>query len=253
MDKIEKCRSVGIIEARMTSSRLPGKVMMKSCGKPMLYHMVERMRRSKLLDDIIIATTTNVEDDPIIELAERIKCRYFRGSENDVLDRVVNAAKTIEADIIVEVCGDCPFIDWRHIDHLLEIYQSGEYDFVSNNMEKSFPMGFDVRIFSTSLVDKLNNSSTNPLDHEHVSIHFPQHPEKYNCYNWIAPSEMNRPDIEVTLDERKDYEMINQIFEALYPIDEDFSCTDVIKYLDNNPMIKETINGISRTVIKYDG
>lgn len=245
-----KKKVVATIEARMTSSRLPGKVLMKSCGKPILQHIIERLQRSQRLDDIVIATTINKEDDLIVQLCESIGCRYFRGSENDVLDRVVNTAKSVKADIVVEICGDCPFIDWRHVDHLIEMYLSGDYDFVSNNMERSFPMGFDIRVFATDLIDRLNMFSTNLLDHEHVSIHFPQHQETYRCYNWHAPKEEDRPDIEVTLDEMDDYKVINTIFEELYPLNADFSCRDVIEYLDNH---QGTLKQVNRTVINYDG
>lgn len=248
----EKKKVVAIIEARMTSSRLPGKVLMESCGKTMLQHMIERIRRSKMLDDIVVATTVNKEDDPVVNLCRDMDCKFFRGSENDVLDRVVNTAKSVNADIIVELCGDCPFIDWRHIDHLVKLYLSGDYDFVSNNMERTFPIGFDIRVFATDLLDKLNMTSTNPLDHEHVSIHFPQHKEKYKCCNWSADEKENRPDIEVTLDEMDDYNLINNVFQKLYPENNDFSCADVIRYLDKHPEISSKSKDVERTVINYD-
>lgn len=242
-------KTIATIEARMTSSRLPGKVLMKSCGKPMLELMIERVKRSRLIDDVVVATTTNDDDDPVVELCETIGCHYYRGSELDVLDRVVRTAKHYCAENIVELTGDCPFIDWRHIDHLLEIYKERNYDFVTNSMERTFPLGFDMRIFSTQMISDLNEKSDSPLDHEHVAIYFPNHVELFKCYNWKAPKEECRPEIEVTLDEMGDYKLINAIFESLYPVKPDFSCFDVISYIDQHYYLRDYVKNVKRTVI----
>lgn len=240
---------IATIEARMTSSRLPGKVLMLSCGKPMLELMIERVRRSKLLNDIVLATTVNREDDPVVDLCKKIECSYFRGSENDVLLRVLEAAKSVDADIIVELTGDCPCIDWRHIDHLIEFYLNNDYDFVANNTERSFPDGFDIRIFSVEALQKVCELSPDPLDHEHVSIFFPKHTELFKCYNWKASGIEDRPDLEITLDEQGDYELIDKIFTELYPNNSDFSCVDVIDYLDKNTNVLKSVKDIKRTVV----
>lgn len=242
---------VATIEARMTSSRLPGKVLMKSCGKTILQHLIERVRRSTKLDDIIVATTINGDDDPIVELCKRMSCMYYRGSEEDVLERVLLAAKSVNADVIVELTGDCPFIDWRHVDKLIDIYLSGKYDYVANNIERSYPMGFDIRIFSTQMIDSLNQKSDNPLDHEHVSIFFPSHPDKYRCCNLFAEASENRADIEVTLDEMGDFKLIDAVFNGLYTVDEDFTCNDVIHFIDNHREIMDYIKDVKRTSLNY--
>lgn len=235
-----------IIEARMTSTRLPGKVLMEGCGKPLLQHMIERLRKSNHLDDVIVATTVNKTDDAIVELCSDIGCNYYRGSEDDVLLRVLEAAKAFSVDVIVETTGDCPFIDWRHIDKLIEIYQSDEYDFVSNCTVRSFPDGFDIRVFSQVGLSEVNDISQDHLDHEHVAIYFPRHPEKYRCYNMLASGEEKRPDLEVTLDELGDYKLIKNVFDALYQNNNDFSCVDVIQYLNNNPQLLQFTEDIKR-------
>ena len=242
---------IATIEARMTSSRLPGKVLMKCCDTPVLELMIERVRRSRLIDDVVVATTVNKEDDPVIKLCDSIGCSYFRGSEDDVLERVLLAAKACDADVIVELTGDCPFIDWRQVDELVSIYLEGNYDFVANNIGHSFPVGFDIRIFRTDMLEELNRTSDNPLDHEHVSIHFPNNPDKFRCFNLEAQGEEHRPELEVTLDEIGDYKLIKAIFEGLYPKDKDFKCIDVIRYIDAHPELNEYIDGIKRTVIDY--
>ena len=141
------------IEARMTSSRLPGKVLMNFCGKTNLEHIVERLKRSKYIDEVVVATTINKEDDSIVELCNNIGCKYYRGSEDDVLLRVLEATKSISAEIIVEITGDCPVIDWRHTDILIEKFFSAKYDYVSNIIERSFPRGFDVQVFPVTVLE----------------------------------------------------------------------------------------------------
>lgn len=242
-------KKIATIEARMTSSRLPGKILMESCGKSMLELMIERVKKSRLLDDVVLATTVNVDDDPVVQMCERIGCHYFRGSEDDVLLRVLEAAKSQGADVIVELTGDCPCIDWRHIDQLLEVYMRGRYDFVANNTERSYPDGFDIRIFSVKVLEELNEKTKDPWDHEHVSIYFPRHPEQYKCYNQIAEGEEYRPELEITLDEMGDYKLINSIFTALYPEKDDFTCRDVIRYLDAHKELLKYTEKIKRTQI----
>lgn len=246
---MEQLKAVVTIEARMTSSRLPGKVLMESCGKPLLQHMIERLRRSQKIDDIIVATTVNETDNPIVELCQKINCNYFRGSEDDVLIRVLHAAESLSADIIVETTGDCPLIDWRHIDYLTEFYLKNKYDFVANNIDRTFPDGFDIRIFSTDALRRVNDLSSDKIDHEHVSVYFPKHPELFTSYNWRAEAGEDRPEVEVTLDEYGDYMLIDSIFKGLYFQNADFSCKDVISYLDQNPHLLDYVKDIKRTIV----
>lgn len=234
------------IEARMTSSRLPGKVLMEFCGKSDLEHIIERLRRSKYIDEIVVATTVNCQDDAIVELCEKINCKYYRGSEEDVLLRVLESAKSVEADYIVEITGDCPVIDWRHVDKLTEMFFSGEYDYASNTIERSFPRGFDTQIFPVTILEEVNNITRNPVDHEHVSIYIYTHPENYKLLNWKADQTMNHPEIEITLDTKEDYKLIKSIYERLYPSNIDFSSEEVVELLMNNPDLMKVIENTHR-------
>lgn len=222
------------IEARMTSSRLPGKVLMDFCDKPNLQHIIERLKKSKYLDEVVVATTINKEDDAIVELCEKLRCKYYRGSEEDVLLRVLDAAKSVQAELIVEITGDCPVIDWRHVDHLIEMFFSGKYDYVSNTIERSFPRGFDTQVFPVSVLEEVNEITKSPVDHEHVSIYIYTHPEKYRLLNWRSEEKMRYPEFEITLDTKEDYEFIKNIYERLYPLNLDFSAEDVVKLLLDN-------------------
>ncbi|EHJ01502.1 acylneuraminate cytidylyltransferase [Clostridium sp. DL-VIII] len=234
------------IEARMTSSRLPGKVIMEFCGKPNLQHIVERLKKSKYIDEVVVATTVNDEDDPIVELCENIGCKYYRGSEDDVLLRVLEAAKSVNADYIVEITGDCPVIDWRHVNKISEMFFSGDYDYASNTIERSFPRGFDTQIFPVSVLEEVNTITRNPVDREHVSIYIYTHPEKYKLLSWRADETMNYPEIEITLDTKEDYIFIKEIYERLYPLNNDFTSQDVVDLVLENPDLKKILKNTHR-------
>ena len=239
MYKDSNKKIVATIEARMTSSRLPGKVLLPLAGKPALERLIERLKRSKYVDEIVIATTTNIADDPIIELAKKIEVKYYRGSEYDVLSRVLKAAKSADADIIVEITGDCPLVDWRLIDRGVTELFDRHIDYSANNITFSYPDGFDVRVFPVHILEKVNQLTDDPIDRVHVSYYIYTHPEKFKIYNWVAPKEHQWPDIRLTLDEQADYQLLSNIFENLFNKNKDFSVGDVIDLLKNKPELLE--------------
>lgn len=231
----QNMKIIATIEARMTSTRLPGKVLKPITGRPVLELLIERLQRAKYLDEIVVATTINDTDEPIIDLCERLNIKYFRGSEEDVLKRVLDAAKSVSADLIVEITGDCPFVDPDIVDEYIQVFLNGEYDYVSNTIRRSFPIGFDVQVFPVSVLEKVNALTFDPVDHEHVSIYIYEHPERYRLKNMEADEDMFWPNLGVTLDTQEDYELIRSIFEELYPQNNAFSALDVIKLLRGKP------------------
>lgn len=224
-----------IIEARMTSSRLPGKVMLPICGKPELELLVERLRQSALLDGVVIATTTNGTDDVLEELAARLGVDCFRGSEDDVLERVLKAAQATGTEVIVEVTGDCPLVDPEILDGLLAIYRRGEHDYVSNTLRRTYPRGLDVQVFSTATLADVARRTDDPVDHEHVSLYIYEHPELYRLYNQDSGLPERWWDLRLTLDTEDDYALIRHVFEELYPIQPAFSMTDILALLEHHP------------------
>jgi len=228
---------IATIEARMLSSRLPGKVLMLLAGRPALEHLIRRLQRSKYLDEIIVATTINRADNPIVELTKRLKVKYFRGSENDVLGRVLAAAESVNGDIIVEILGDCPLVDPDLVDRGIEEFFSHDVDYASNTIKPSYPNGFDVQIFSREILAKVDKLTQNPIDRVHVSYYIYTHPKRYRLHNWEAEKEYQAPDLRVTLDEEADYQLLNIIFEKLLPLNENFGYREVINFLKNNPYL----------------
>lgn len=237
MEKEMNKRIVATIEARMTSSRLPGKVLLPIAGKPALQMLVERLKRSKYLDVICIATTINTQDDPIVALAKELGVECFRGSESDVLGRVLGAAQSVKGDIIVEITGDCPFADPRLVDRGIEEFFARDVDYASNTITATHANGFDVQVFPTAVLAEVDQLTDDIIDRTHVSYYIYMHQEKYRCYNWEAEPENYGPELRMTLDEDVDYQAITAVADALMQHDPDFSAKDVTQYLRAHPEV----------------
>jgi len=237
MNSVKKGRKiVSTIEARMASTRLPGKVLKPALEKPLLGLLIERLKRVKLIDEIVVATTVNDKDDIIESFCDSINVKCFRGSEEDVLKRVLDAAKSVNAELIVEITGDCPLIDPHITRECIKLFLSGEYDYVSNGcLEKTFPDGLGVQVFPVSVLEEVNKLTKDPVDHEHVSLYIYKHPEKYRLKNYKAEGELRWPELSITLDTPQDYQLIKRIYEELYPCDNNFTAYDVIRFIKENP------------------
>jgi spore coat polysaccharide biosynthesis protein SpsF len=250
INKDKPMKVVCIIEARLKSTRLPGKVLKPILGKPMLELMVERLNRAKLLDDLVIATTDQASDDPIVELANRIGVNVFRGSEDDVLLRVLEAAKSHEADIIVETTGDCPLNDPAMIDKVVADFLLGGADFVSNTLEYSTPRGTDVRVFKTDALNEINEESNDAADHEHVSLHFWEHPEKYRLRNVRTEFSKGIKEWRLTVDTVEDFKLVESIFSRLYPTNPNFNLNNIIELLIKEPNLLGMNNHIKQKAVR---
>jgi spore coat polysaccharide biosynthesis protein SpsF len=228
-------KTVATIEARMTSSRLPGKVLVEAEGKPMLELMVERLRAVPELDQVVIATTVNASDDPVEALARRLGIGVWRGSEEDVLMRVLDAARAHAADVIVELTGDCPLIDPALVSRTIRAYRATKVDYCSNILARSWPIGMDTQVFATDVLADVARRTDDPHDHEHVSLYIYRHPEIYSLHGIEAPPSEHRPDTRLTLDTREDLEVIRALFAALRPADPTFPVGRMIEWLDAHP------------------
>lgn len=162
-------RIVAIIQARMTSTRLPGKVMADLCGEPMLEHMLGRVRRAERVDGIMVATTTNGTDDSVVALCRRLNVPVFRGDEADVLGRYAGAAADCGADVVVRLTADCPMIDPEMIDEAVSLFADSDVDYLSNSIEQSWPDGLDIEIFTRDALERANREATLPYHREHVT------------------------------------------------------------------------------------
>lgn len=219
----------------MSSSRMPGKVLRSVLGEPLLAHLIRRLRAISLLDDIILATTTNPADERLAGFAGECGVRCFRGSETDVMGRVAAAAESVSADLIVEITGDNPIIDPDIIDTVLRTYLANDAHYVSNTHVKSFPDGMDVQVFSLETLLRSAASTAAPLDREHVTLHIRNHPKLFRPIHVIAPPNIRWPELAVTVDEPADFELVRRIIEALAPSTPMFSCLQIVDLVRKNP------------------
>lgn len=223
---------VASIEARMTSSRLPGKVLKLINDIPALELMVKRVQNAKKLDDLIIATTINKEDDPIIQWCEKNNIKYFRGSEDNVYERVLNAHITNNTDIVVELTGDCPLIDPVLIDEAIECYMNNKFEYVSNCLEESYPLGMAVEVFSLEALKTIgDNRELDQIDKEHVSPFF-YTSKQYTIHNINAPKALTFPELSITLDTQEDFDVIEKIDQCFE--DYNYSIQDIISVARDN-------------------
>ena len=238
---------VATIEARMTSSRLPGKVLLKAAGVSMLEHLIRRLRVVKSIDQIVLATTYNREDLPLIELAKDLNISYFCGSEDDVMKRVIDAATYFNADIVVEITGDCPIIDPEIVEQTIRMFNVHNVDYVSNALIRSFPDGMDTQVFKLNTLKRSAAMTEDLLDREHVTLHIRNNPKLFTQLHLVAPPEVHWPELGLTLDEISDFKLLKKIIEYFVkkknPL---FSCVDVIRLLRKNPEYIKINEGVIR-------
>lgn len=227
---------VCLVQARVGSTRLPGKILKEICGKTILHHEIDRLKKCKEIDEIVIATTDKEDDDKIVNEAKKLSVKYFRGSENDVLSRFYYAAKENNADIIVRVTSDCPCIDFEILDKMLiyfkDKYKEKQVDYLSNTIKRTYPRGYDIEIFTFSALEKSYINAEKEYEREHVT---PYIYDKTN--NFLKLSFENKEDYSeyrVTLDTIEDFIVIKNIFENLYYKNPYFKLNDVVQYLNNN-------------------
>jgi len=226
---------LAIIQARTGSKRLPNKALLKILGKPILGHIVDFLKFSKLIDQIVIATTNLAEDDIIENFSNQLGIACFRGDAEDVLDRYYQCAKFYKGDLIVRITSDDPLIDPNIIDKIIETCTKTKKDYVSNVINPSFPLGFSsCEVFSFSILEKLHQKQKDSLTREHVTFHIRQKPHLYKIVNIKAPKNLERPSWRLTIDYPEDLHLISIIFENLYSKNSFIKYENLVKFLDKN-------------------
>ena len=237
--KLTENRVVATIEARMSSSRLPGKVLKKIGKFPSLELQVKRMRKSIFIDEIVIATTKNKADDSIENFCKKINCKVFRGSENDVMERILHAAKSEFADIQVQITGDCPLIDSEIIDNLIKLILSNQdLDFVSNEIERSFPLGLIAEFLKFQLL-KRNQLCKDLIHRVHGSTFMYKGEGKklFKSKNISAPRKLNLPNWRWTLDTKDDLKFFRTLAKHFDGDLSNLNSIAIVEWLEQNPKI----------------
>jgi len=229
---------VGIIQARMGSTRLPGKVLLPAAGKSLIRHMLDRVKRSSTIDELWLATSSDSANDQLANEAEKAEVEVFRGSEDDVLSRYVAVAERTAADWIVRLTGDCPLHDPVIIDAVVSyaLDHATEFDYLCNSLRPTYPDGLDVEVFTSKSLAQAATEATSTLQREHVTpfIHrYHDGPGPFRVGHFIGPADFSH--LRWTVDEQADYKVVKEIFEVLYPINPLFSWMDVLALLTRRP------------------
>lgn len=233
-----------IIQARMTSTRLPGKVASElpyGSGITVLEQVVRRLNKCDVVDEVIVATTTDKADDGVVRLAKKAGAKAFRGSREDVLSRYFAAAAKYKLDAVVRITSDCPCADPVLIEKIIRRHLATGADYTANTVKQTYPDGFDVEVFSFKALESCNERAVLPPEREHVTFYMRSHPEMFRVGSYEAPKGKRRPELRVTLDTPADYALLCSVYDALYRADKYFGWKAVLKLFSDKPWL-ETIN-----------
>jgi spore coat polysaccharide biosynthesis protein SpsF len=235
-----------LIQARMKSTRLPGKILADVGGRPMLARMFERVRMAKAVDQLMLVTSTDPSDDPVVEFCIRENVPCFRGSLEDVLDRYYQAALMIKPDTVVRLTGDCPLIDPLIIDSMIAVYKQGHYDYVANSAPPpgTFPDGMDVEVLSFPALERAWIETDKPSHREHVTFYFWQNPDKFRTLRYDGTQDLSS--VRLTVDHPQDLEVVREIYARLYAANPFFSMADILALLQQDPGIMDRNKAIRR-------
>lgn len=226
-------RTIIILQARMSSTRLPGKVLRSILHRPMLLYQLQRLQRVLQAHDIVVATSTEPEDEKIVDLCSREGFTVTRGSLHDVLARYEEAARVSGADVIVRICSDCPLIDPSVVEEAIDYYFAHTFEWVGNFLTRRYPRGYEVEVFSAKALGKAHHLSSLPHEREHVTPFIYRNPHLFSIGEIIAPCQLSHH--RWVVDTEEDFTLISKIFEALYPLNPHFATKDILALLEQKP------------------
>lgn len=248
---MKNTRVVAIIQARMGSSRLPGKVLRDIHGKPMLAWVVERTRKASSVSEVMVATTSDPSDDMIEQVCRQMNVPCFRGNIYDVLDRYYQAAREAQADVVVRITADCPLIDAGLIDMVVQRFLEEKVDFAANRLpppyQRTYPIGLDVEVVSFKALQRAWQEAREKHEREHVLPYLYESPGRFKTLT--VDHETDLGSYRWTVDTFEDLEFIQKLF-TLLPDTENFTWLDVLKIVEKNPQLSEINAGVSHKTFK---
>jgi spore coat polysaccharide biosynthesis protein SpsF len=237
-----------IIQARMGSTRLPGKVLRPINGRPLFSYQLERMKRCRLVDLIVVATTTEPADDAIVSFCKSQSTLVTRGSEQDVLRRYAEAARAVNADTVVRVTSDCPLLDPQLVDAALESFAGPDGpDYVSNMLKPTWPYGMAVEVMSRAALDAADNEAMDASEREHVTPFIYWRPQRFRLKSMTLPVDLSAH--RWTVDTIEDFDLVSRVLDALLPVKPQFQMHDVLELLERHPDWVEINQGVSQKSI----
>lgn len=232
---------VSIIQARTSSTRLPRKILLDIAGKPMLWHVISRAQRADT-GPVVVATSDDTSDDPVVAWCHSSGFPCFRGSLGDLIDRYTCAAREQKADAVVRLTGDCPLLDPAVVRRVVDLYRSGSYDYVSNVHPPTFPDGLDTEAFSMASLERAHHEARLPSEREHIAPYFEKHPDLFRLGN-LAHTE-NLSHLRWTVDEPRDLAFVRAVFTRMGS--DMFGMEDVLALLEKEPELQRMNEGIVR-------
>lgn len=224
---------LAILQARCSSSRLPGKVLKPILGEPMIARQIERLRRSQRISRLIVATSNEASDDPLAKLCGELGIACFRGSLDDVLDRFYQAAKTFPTEHVLRLTGDCPLAAPEVIDGCIDFHLAGNYDYSTNALHETFPDGLDVEVFRFSCLEEAWKEARLPSEREHVTPFIHRRPERYRIGHYQQAQ--NLSGLRWTVDRAEDFQLVEAVYKELYPAKPAFTTADILALLERRP------------------
>lgn len=232
---------IALLQARTSSTRLPGKVLKPLLGEPMILRQIERLRRVRNIDRLMVVTSDSPSDDALAACCVGAGVEVFRGSLDDVLDRFYSAVKEIRPEHVVRLTADCPLTDPEVIDAVIDFYRSGDYDYASNVLQPTFPDGLDIEVFRFSVLEAIAREATLPSQREHVTSFIYQHPERFRLGGFTYGKDLSS--LRWTVDEPSDLMFVEAIYGALYHDNPVFAMADVLQLLAQQPQLMEINSG----------
>jgi len=236
--------TLAIVQARMSSTRYPGKVLAPIAGQPMILRQLERIQRAETLDGIVVATSTDATDDQLAQLVKANGFDVVRGDLNDVLARFIKVIDQYQPETVVRLTADCPLISPQVIDQVVARFDQGDCDYVSNTMTPTYPDGLDVEVLKASVLQKVAKTSIDKAEREHVTLGVYRNPDKYRIANFAG--EVDLSDLRWTVDTPEDYVFIKEIYDELYLENPNFDIDDVMSYLQDHPERTRSANDAMR-------
>jgi spore coat polysaccharide biosynthesis protein SpsF len=246
---------LAILQARMSSGRLPGKVLKPVLGRPMILRQIERIRQASRIDRLVMATSTDASDDVLTEVCEEEGVECARGSLDDVLDRYYQAARKLAPEHVVRLTGDCPLLDPDVMDETIAFHLAGEFDYTSNALDElTFPNGLDVEVLRFDCLERAWREARLPSEREHVTPYLYDHREQFRVGSYGAERDLSK--MRWTVDEAEDLEFVRRVYAALYPAKPSFRMRDVVELIEREPALGainsrfERNEGYKRSLVK---
>jgi len=227
-------KTILVVQARMGSSRLPGKTMLVVNGKTVIRHMLERLKRCRSVDRVVLSVPESAKDKVLIDQAIKLDIEYFAGSELDVLDRFYQTSARYAPAHVVRCTGDCPLIDPHIVDNIVKAHIHNNNDYTSNALIKSYPYGFEVEVIRFETLAVTADEAKEAYEREHVTPFVYQHPKRFKVQNILADKKHHRPDLRLCVDTKEDFELVSRVFAKLDTGSNHFSIEDVIDLINHH-------------------